>query len=433
MRVVVAPNAILQRTEAPAVRIALFDHASTEFDGDVGNGVARDTANRLGRAPSTLALDFAAIAFAVLAADQHVNRALVSPDGWTRELELSVTLRDPEPWTPHVAEIEQIFRFLTGDLWSISFIDGGCPPLQPTRRASRTETCISLLSGGLDSLIGAIDLAEDRNSRPFLVSSLVQGDSKRQADFAEALAPGSHMSVNPNVRTRTKIPEHSQRPRSLAFIALGVLAATTLDKHRDGGSVDLFIPENGFISLNVPLTSLRMGSLSTRTTHPFFIQSMQALIDASGLRVKLKNPYQYATKGEMMAACANQARLAEFADETMSCGVSRRHGYQQCGRCLPCIVRRGAFLHWSQHGGQTDATAYAFPKNKESFQDMDFAAHDDVMQCREALLTARKFGTRRWIGPAISPSRFQYPARARDTAARGLNEIETFLHSVGLA
>ena len=73
-----------------------------------------------------------------------------------------------------------------------------------------------------------------------------------------------------------------------------------LPQYRRGDVVELLIPENGFISLNIPLTPLRLGSLSTRTTHPLFIQQMQDILDALDFRVRLSNPYQFKTKGEML-------------------------------------------------------------------------------------------------------------------------------------
>jgi hypothetical protein len=72
-----------------------------------------------------------------------------------------------------------------------------------------------------------------------------------------ATAPGSH-SVN----------ERSQRARSIIFFAYGVLAATALKRYHDGQPVTLYVCENGFIAINPSLTTARLGSLSTRTTHP---------------------------------------------------------------------------------------------------------------------------------------------------------------------
>jgi hypothetical protein len=340
-------------------------------------------------------------------------------------MNLVVAVSNPALWSAQAEAIEDMLSFLTGDVWSLAFVAGGFQPGPPEARAPRPETCVCLLSGGLDSLVGAIDLAASGEA-PFFVSSLVRGDAKRQVDFADAIG-GGHMQVNVNARCRHKIPEISQRPRSLAFIALGLLAATSLERYRQGTVVELHVPENGFISLNVPLSPLRIGSLSTRTTHPFFMRRLQELLDALGIGVRLVNRYQYKTKGEMMAECADQGPLADLAGDTMSCGRAGRIN-RHCGRCLPCLVRRGAFLHWSRNGGLADRTPYKFPIIAAGFAGADFAAYDDVMQCREAILTVRQIGARGWIGPAISPSNVPNPELARDTAVRGLSEIEAFLN-----
>jgi len=64
----------------------------------------------------------------------------------------------------------------------------------------------------------------------------------------------------------------------------------------------LYVPENGFIGINVPLSASRSGSASTRTTHPHFMALMRQVLDAVGLPNPVVNPYRLATKGEALAA-----------------------------------------------------------------------------------------------------------------------------------
>jgi hypothetical protein len=59
-------------------------------------------------------------------------------------------------------------------------------------------------------------------------------------------------------------PEITLRSRSLLYLALGLTAAAAF-----GPAPPLIVPENGWISLNPPLTLSRLGPYSTRTTHPF--------------------------------------------------------------------------------------------------------------------------------------------------------------------
>ena len=59
------------------------------------------------------------------------------------------------------------------------------------------------------------------------------------------------------------------------------------------------VPENGLIAVNVPLDPLRLGALSTRTTHPFYIARWNDALDALGITGRIENPYWDRTKGEM--------------------------------------------------------------------------------------------------------------------------------------
>jgi hypothetical protein len=422
----------------------------TLFDGDlgqlqgssghVGGAVPRDFEKWAGRTPTNYAWDFTAIALGVVLADRYVNRARVSADGWTREIDLTIAVSDPARWELARELVEAAISFLTGDYWKLRFINGGYHPRPPRRPAgSRPETCVSLLSGGLDSLIGALDLAKDPAVKPVFVTNTVRGDRTRQSDFADQVgAQDRFLRLNVNAVTYNVTPEISQRPRSLAFIAFGVMAATVLDRYAAGETIELHTPENGFISLNVPLTTLRRGSLSTRTTHPYFISLLQQLFDRLGLRVRLVNPYQFMTKGEMMAECKDQPKLADLAAKSMSCGRSGRT-YTHCGRCLPCLVRRGAFLKWSGRL-DGDATTYLHPgagitatgHANSVFSVQSFAEYDDVMQCLSALDLVARRGSRRWIGPAITEATLSSPNDHRDVAARGLAEIGDFLSLTGL-
>lgn len=107
------------------------------------------------------------------------------------------------------------------------------------------------------------------------------------------------------------------------------------------------VPENGLISLNVPLDPLRLGTLSTRTTHPFYMARWNELLEALSLPARLESPYQFLTKGEMLAACMDQELLRETVDSSMSCSSPTKGRWtgrpiEHCGYCVPCLIRRAA-------------------------------------------------------------------------------------------
>lgn len=377
---------------------------------------------RLG--PAARAWDLLAIALAANAADQAASRAR-SPDGWTREMELHVAVQDAPFWRSKQADIERALRFLTTDIWTVRFLEGGAAAPEVKSLFAPTEDCVTLLSGGLDSLAGTIDLAA-RGRKPLAVSQVAAGDKGHQTEFAGRIGGGLyHLQMNHNARGWVG-GERSQRARSLVFLAYGVLAATSVRLYRQGKSVTLYVPENGFISINPPLTPERLGSLSTRTTHPVFMNAVQALLQGAGLNVRIENPFQFDTKGEALRRCKNQNLLRELASSSTSCGRFARNAFKHCGRCVPCLIRRAAFRRW----GQPDGTSYKF-KNL-SKQDRRHAFFDDVRSMQIAIEGARAQGADRWLGQSLSAA----PGNDREdyvgVVERGLREMGAFLKAQGL-
>ncbi|TWW01102.1 hypothetical protein FEF09_09020 [Chitinophaga pinensis] len=89
-----------------------------------------------------------------------------------------------------------------------------------------------------------------------------------------------------------------------------------------------------------------MGSHSTRTTHPHYMEMMRQLSRNIGLGVQIENPYQFKTKGEMLRECGNIPLVQ--STNTMSCshpsGRFAGQGNGHCGYCVPCIIRQSAYL-----------------------------------------------------------------------------------------
>src|SRR5208337_3998352 len=119
----------------------------------------------------------------------------------------------------------------------------------------------------------------------------------------------------------------------------------------------LYLPENGWVSLNPPLTLNRLGSYSTRTTHPHFLEQLSSLWRRAGLDHPLRNPYQELSKGEVLLNCRNPGLLQELFSRTVSCARPVASRWQQrpagsCGCCYPCLMRRAALnrLGWDMGG-----------------------------------------------------------------------------------
>lgn len=196
MNIWCAPAGLRSAPKAVDLDVVLYSQASKGEDGSIAASLPR-AIERAQLAPDPVAWDFLSLALAVVAADTFVLRTK-SPDGWTREINLTVAISNPDRWIPHIALIQNFLRFLTTDLWAITFVEGGLSAPTPNTMAHLEQSCVSLLSGGLDSLIGAIDLTT-QGHRPMVVSQVAQGDKDRQSAFAASIGGGlRHLQLNHN-------------------------------------------------------------------------------------------------------------------------------------------------------------------------------------------------------------------------------------------
>lgn len=383
---------------------------------------------KLGVRVPVQSMDFLSIALAVTAADTFVQRSH-SPDGWTRQLLIELPLLEAERWIPLTQQLEEALHFLSGDIWQFKFSRGGFPPPFPSPRGRllnrwrlRSRDCACLFSGGLDSAIGVIDLLTDKRS-PLLVSHSYRGDKTYQSKIADSLK-GRYSQFSANAYPMTSRAAHGEteitmRTRSINFLAFGSLVACSIGIIKKQEKVDLLVPENGFISLNAPLTPRRIGTLSTRTTHPHFIDSIQAIFDAAEIACNIKNPYQFLTKGEMVAGCKNKTLLASIIDNTVSCSHWKRNN-QQCGVCVPCIIRRSALFA----GELNEQVDYSHNCVTDVMSDPD--KRDDLFALCIAIAQRPSKNVGAWIlgsGP-LSPNQLQ---EFKGVFSRGLDEVESYL------
>ncbi|MFF1831168.1 Qat anti-phage system QueC-like protein QatC [Paenarthrobacter sp. NPDC058040] len=425
MKYLSGPRDMFAQREAAVTPILLFEKDSSLNIPSAGWS-AGDVVRRQQLLPDPAAWDLLAIALSVVVADGQSKRS-DSPDGWTREFELDISLYDSDRWSPVSSAVEAALRFLTTDLWTMSFRPGGVFPRAPKKPRYPAAEAVVLLSGGLDSLVGAIDLSAQGRTL-FAVSQTVRGDAEKQERFAKRIdGVLDHLQVNHNASTPRGEKETSQRSRSLIFLAFAVLAATATQRYRDGETVTVYLCENGFIAINPPLTSARIGSLSTRTAHPEFLGKIQQVLDAVGLRVRIENPYSEKTKGEMLQECLDQTLLLSEAHISTSCGRFQRFNYQHCGRCVPCQIRRAAFVAW----GRNDTTPYVF--DNLGRPDEDHSAFDDVRSVAIARLTVQEDGLDRWLGPVLSSPLIKNRPELRKMLQRGLDELGVLQAKYGLS
>lgn len=312
--------------------------------------------------PALTSYELVQFAASIYSVDRRVRRDRAY-DKWTRDLRIHFPVQDLLGWEGVRSKLEEALSFLTGDRWSLEFrtdnvekLDWSMVPVQ-----DNSFEVVSLLSGGLDSFIGAIEFLEEFGKAAFVGHHARGGvESKNQRRVSSLLQDVYGRQywmqpyfLNPPKDLTGQVDLHS-RSRSFLYLALGTITSSAL------GASKLMVPENGFISLNVPLTGNRISSWSSRTTHPHFLGLYQEILTGLGIDVQVHTPYRFQTKGEMITKVAALPIFHQGAFETMSCShtTSQRFEgispYIHCGKCLPCLVRRSAFYS----AGFTDSTEY---------------------------------------------------------------------------
>jgi len=316
--------------------------------------------------PNAVTLDLLLVASVCYVIDKSVPRT-VAFDNWTREFEVTIPVNDLDLWNNVATELAQTVSFLSGDLWQFTFIPSTIrlfirPSQWRWRRAKYSLqsrlNAVCLFSGGLDSLIGAINLLAENDDNSLLLMGHYDSPGAKAAQerlFQSIWATYQRRAVPLHIRVSHPgaANETTLRSRSLIFLALGIYAA-----RRFGDDIPLYAPENGLIALNIPLTPSRSGSCSTRTMHPFFLNQLRMVLEKLGINNQIKNPQEYKTKGESVIECGNFELLTSIAGDSVSCshGTRRqnwiRRNVDHCGYCIPCIIRRAALHKAGLDNGQ---------------------------------------------------------------------------------
>lgn len=236
----------------------------------------------------------------VYTADRIINRLAFADDGWCRDIVLQdVPVVNVDIFRQNQEMFNTALSYLTGDNWSVSFV-----PFPQINYAPQIEShynheeyeYVSLFSGGLDSLIGFIDFASlaREGKKVLLVSHYDMGkerqDQKRILDacWRNHYLEGKYTSIQSKVGMRSCAKQRSAkyettfRSRSFLFFAMGLYCAHTIQ-----GVHNLIVPENGTISINIPLCKSRRSSCSTRTTHPVSMKLIMNALERVGIREQL--------------------------------------------------------------------------------------------------------------------------------------------------
>lgn len=303
----------------------------------------------LPHSPDPLARDLLDIASTVYLADIALPRG--RNERFVRSFQLTIPVREPRFWREHAQSLTYLLYFLTRDSLQFEFTQWQGEEAVCAKESPFPANCVSLLSGGLDSLAGAVMLLKTgqqplfvshRSGNPTILAA--QSDVIRLVDELE---PGQSRAADIRLLAAkrreglafpaTNEREPSQRSRSFLFMAAALAAANGL------GVRDVYLCENGVLTVALPLSGARIGGQSTRSTHPKLLYLVNNLVAAAGLGCQLLNPFLYQTKAGIIRDLLRPVLAPAHIQNTISCWAAGR-GHRQCGGCVPCLLRRLSML-----------------------------------------------------------------------------------------
>ena len=343
-------------------------------------------------------LDLIEIAVYVHAGDRRVGRGrsnAVELHGWRRRFLYRIRVRNYDFWSSDRVKEALIdaVTFMTGDAsYDFEFEPGH--NTAPTSLFDKEEfgvtagedANVSLFSGGLDSLAGAVEILEKEAGKVYLVSHVSQSGTKRTQDkLIQALREKwpdriRHYQFSSHLHG-IKAREETQRSRSLLFgsIAFAIGHAIGLK------SFNMF--ENGVTSINFPKRQSLMNGRASRTTHPKTVALLQNLFSLiQGAEARIHNPFLYNTKMDVVARLKELGHH-ELYPSAVSCGVARSMvaPATHCGGCNQCLDRRFA-AYAAEIGNYDDIAQY-----EEDFLEEGLSDDDKKKSLLDFLRQAQRF------------------------------------------
>ena len=299
-------------------------------------------------------LDLLEIAAYVFAADRLIKRGrkkAVEYHSWSRSFDFYVRVRDFSFWSNDSVKqkLEDLLQFMTGDA-SIKFYFEPGHQTPPEHLFDRSDFSIetideqlptvTLFSGGIDSLAGALERLADTNEKVILASHQSQSATTRtQRALVNELKQKypnrvDHYSFECTLR-KCRAAEETQRTRSFLYASIGYAIASACN------SSDLFVYENGVTSINLPRREDLANARASRTTHPKTIHLLSEFFSLlKNSTFNIRTPYLFCTKRDVIEKLCNKA--PQLLPSTVSCTQTFKIDSQatHCGHCFQCIDRR---------------------------------------------------------------------------------------------
>ncbi len=354
--------------QGAGARISLDLHGASA---NVHLKIADISRRLLANIPDAL-VDLLEIASYIYAADSAVSRGGRADTQmgmrWRRKLRFVIPVRLPDLWSsaPIASALVETLGFLSDDEYEVEFRSlSKAPALRSyfefpaTEATSFTPDEVILFSGGLDSFAAAIDRLATHRKKVVLVShrsatKIAGAQARLVAQLRSRFGADRVLHVPVWATLEGSLArEVTHRTRSILFAALGAVTARLF------GRDQVYIFENGVVTLNLPPVAQVVGARATRTTHPQVLAGFRRVLsNVLGRPFYVDNPFVWLTKAEVIERIAANG-CSDLIRDTRSC--TRVHDmttlHSHCGQCSQCIDRRFAILGAGQED-QDPAEAY---------------------------------------------------------------------------
>lgn len=327
---------------------SLDDNIKIDFD-----NLAQATVNK-----NNLAFDLIRISVYIYIADCRTKRGTNSDpfdENWNVDLNFYIPVLEADFWNRTDVKnlLSKGLNFAVGHRYNFEFVKW-----QPKYRKlfldifdKKTQQldidCISMFSGGLDSLYSTILLLEEKR-KPLLISHKATHKlSGFRKDLYESLKKDYQSDLKKweiliSNKKESGI-EKTQRSRSFVYACLGVAFAKCLNLK------DVFLSDNGIVTFNLKSTLQNIGTLNTRSTNPKLIEyvnKLSKLLWEDNAPI-VENKLLWKTKADVVKGLKdlNQSKLLSMSTSCVSTyGLSLVQPY--CGICSQCVDRRFA-VEWN--------------------------------------------------------------------------------------
>ena len=308
-------------------------------------------------------LDLLQLAALVFCADRLISRGERTSrdnESWARTIEVHLPVIDFDFWTDPALQValSECLQFMTGDRkYSFIFKKANLSPIEPLARqlslftdeiglVDGADTAeVMLLSGGLDSLAGAIEYLNEYKSQNLITVTHKSSNSvkKTQKAIVEHLQSKYNNRLRPygfecHNKRIIGSNEESQRTRMFLFSAIAFAICDYFGKNQ------FYIHENGITSLNLPGQGDIINARASRTTHPKTIALIKDFLRFFNREFNIYTPYCMSTKSEILNIFSKYNEK-EVLRSSVSCSLTRKSTENShCGGCSQCIDRRFAMF-----------------------------------------------------------------------------------------